>query len=359
MRGLRRDAEEELPVSGSDQILTRVWEFGETRSVQGWRRSTRHVRNPGFGEVLVQVRAASLNFRDLVLTSGKYSAGARPPDRIPLSDGAGEVIAVGEGVHRWRPGDRVAATFSLGWLDGDMPREAPGLSLGGPIDGVLSEFVTLPEYGLVSIPDHLSFEEAATLPCAAVTAWNALFGLVPLRPGQVVLVLGTGGVSVFAMQLARIAGAEVIATSSSDAKLARASAIGATYTINYRTHPEWSKEVLRLTGGRGVDHVVEVGGTGTLPQSLDSIRPGGVISLIGILAEGEPSPPARLLRAAGVLRGIQVGSRRMFEDLNRAISGSGMRPVVDRVFAFDDAPAALAYLATGSHVGKVVIRVGD
>jgi NADPH:quinone reductase-like Zn-dependent oxidoreductase len=313
--------------------------------------------SPGRGQVLVRMRAASLNYRDLLVARGSYGAGALPPDLVPLSDGAGEVVEIGPGVTRVAPGDRVAGIFMQSWLGGEQGPEDGQSALGGAIDGVLAEYVVFDAQGLVAIPPHLSFEQAATLPCAAVTAWNALYGLHPLQPGQTVLILGTGGVSIFALQFAHAAGARVIATSSSDEKLARAKAMGASDGINYRTHPEWQEAVRALTGGRGVDHVVEVGGAGTLGRSLGAVRRGGVVSLIGVLTQGELDP-MRIFRSGAIVRPVYVGSRQMFEAMNRLIALHRLEPVIDRVFAVDEAKQAYRHLQAAGHVGKVVIRIG-
>jgi NADPH:quinone reductase-like Zn-dependent oxidoreductase len=311
---------------------------------------------PGRGQVLVRMRAASLNYRDLMVASGRYGAGPLPPDLVPLSDGAGEVAEIGAGVTRVAPGDRVAGIFMQSWLGGEQEPEHGRSALGGAIDGVLAEYVVFDAQGVVPIPPHLSFEQAATLPCAAVTAWNALYGLQPLRPGETVLILGTGGVSIFALQFAHAAGARVIATSSSDEKLARARAMGASDGINYRGTPEWQDAVRALTDGRGVDHVVEVGGAGTLGRSLGAARRGGVVSLIGVLTQGELDP-MRLFRSGAIVRPVYVGSRQMFEAMNRLIALHRLEPVIDRVFAFDEAKQAYHYLQAAGHVGKVVIRI--
>lgn len=314
------------------------------------------VGQPGPGEVLVRMRAASLNFRDLLLTSGAYPAAALPEQLVPLSDGAGEIVAVGEGVERWRIGDRVCGIFTQSWLAGRKKPADDSQELGGPIDGVLTQFRIFNEQGLVAVPEHLSFEEAATLPCAAVTAWNALFCGRPVRAGETVLILGTGGVSCFALQFAKMAGAHVIATSSSDQKLDRARALGASETINYKTQPEWQDEVRRLTDGRGVDHVVEVGGPGTLQRSLASLAMNGQAHLIGVLTQGEINPLA-ILGAAINVRGILVGSREMFEDMNRAIVHHQLKPVIDSTYAFEEAPSAYRSLQKAGHVGKIVITI--
>src|SRR5581483_8405186 len=267
-----------------------------------------------------------------------------------------EVEAIGPGVTRVKPGDRVAAIFMQTWIGGDIEPEHAASSLGGAIHGVLTEYAVFSQDGLVKLPDHLSFEEGATLPCAAVTAWNALYGGRSLRVGESVLVLGTGGVSIFALQLAHAAGARVIATSSSDVKLARARELGAPDGVNYSDHPAWHEEVLRLTGGRGVDHVVEIGGAGTLSQSIEAARLGGQVHQIGVRAGGSGAVnPAASMRKGLILRGIYVGSRQMFEAMNRAIDLHRIAPVIDRVFAFAQAPDAYRYLESQAHVGKIVI----
>lgn len=312
---------------------------------------------PRRGQVLLKMRAWSLNYRDLMVATGRYGASGTRPGLVPLSDGAGEVVAVGEDVRRARPGDRVCPTFMQGWYGGEVIAEARQRALGGGIDGVLAEYVVADEADLVHVPDGLSFEEAATLPCAAVTAWNALFGGRPVQPGETVLVLGSGGVSIFALQFAHAAGARVIATSSSDDKLARMKALGAAEGINYRARPEWQEAVRELTGGRGADHVVEVGGAGTLPRSVAAARIGGQVALIGVLTGGQIDP-APIMRRNITLRGIFVGSREMFEAMNRAIAQHRIRPVIDAVFPFAEARAAYRHLQGAGHVGKVVIRAG-
>jgi NADPH:quinone reductase-like Zn-dependent oxidoreductase len=311
---------------------------------------------PGPREVVVRFHAASLNYRDLMFARGVYNPKARLP-AVPLSDGAGEIVEVGPGVARWKIGDRVCPIFMQGWIEGPPSPEKNKTSLGGgDLDGVLRQMGAFHEDGLVRIPSHLSYEEAATLPCAAVTVWHALVTFGRLKAGDTVLTLGTGGVSVFAAQFAKMHGARVIATSSSDDKLARARELGADDTINYKTTPDWEREVLRLTGGGGVDHVVEVGGAGTLGKSVASARVGGRIAVIGVLAvEGNFNPVGLLMKNAA-LQGIFVGSREMFEEMNRAIEANKLRPVIDRTFAFDQARQAIEHLASGSHFGKVVIK---
>jgi NADPH:quinone reductase-like Zn-dependent oxidoreductase len=314
---------------------------------------------PGRGQILVRMRAASLNYRDLGVASGRSARGPAPANLIPLSDGAGDVMETGPDVTRFKPGDRVAGLFMQSWFGGDMEPDHVASSRGGAIDGVLAEYAVFEQDGVVALPQHLSFEEGATLPCAGVTAWNALYAGRPLRSGETVLVLGTGGVSVFALQFAHAAGARVIATSSSDSKLAQARALGASDGINYRQHPEWHQEVLRLTNGRGVDHVVEVGGPGTLSRSIAATRIGGQVHLIGVLTGGEGAiDPTPILRRNTILRGIYVGSRQMFEAMNAAITLHKIAPVIDRVFTFEQARDAYHYMTTQAHVGKVVIRVG-
>jgi NADPH:quinone reductase-like Zn-dependent oxidoreductase len=310
---------------------------------------------PGPGEVLIKVKAVSLNYRDLLISKGLYNP-KLPLPRIPLSDGAGEVTATGPGATRFKPGDRVAACFMPAWTAGPIDDSKARSAHGGETDGTLAEEIVVPQEGLVSIPEHLSFEEAATLPCAAVTAWHALVDSGGIKPGDTVLTLGTGGVSIFALQFAKIAGARVIATSSHDDKLARLSEMGASEVINYKTTPEWDRQVLSLTAGRGVDHVVEVGGAGTLPRSIRAVRRGGHIALIGVLSGlGDVNPMPILMKGLRV-QGIFVGSRFMFEAMNRAITVDGLHPVIDRVFEFEDVIAAFRHLESGSHFGKVVVR---
>jgi NADPH:quinone reductase-like Zn-dependent oxidoreductase len=310
---------------------------------------------PGRGQVLVRLRAASLNYRDLLVVKGIYNPRI-PLPRIPLSDGAGEVVALGDDVRPFKPGDRVACCFMPGWVEGPITEEKAETSLGGTVDGLLAEYAALPAEGVVPVPAHLSFEEAATLPCAAVTAWNALFVAGRIQPGNTVLVQGTGGVSLFALQFARLAGARVIITSSSDQKLARARELGASESVNYKTTPDWDKEVRRLTGGRGVDHVVEVGGAGTLNRSLACVRTGGTISMIGVLTGGAAEVrTVMILHRTVRVQGIYVGSRLMFEDMNRAISAHSLRPVIGSTFPFTEALAALRQMESGSHFGKIVL----
>jgi NADPH:quinone reductase-like Zn-dependent oxidoreductase len=311
---------------------------------------------PGPGEAIVRVRACSLNYRDLAVMRGAYGGNVKPP-LIPLSDGAGEVTEVGPGVTRVKPGDKVAAIFMQDWLEGPPDDLKANSALGGAIDGMMAEKVCLKADGLVHYPGHLTHEEAAALPCAAVTAWHALFRSGGLKPGESVLLQGTGGVSIFGLQFAKMAGARAIVTSSSDAKMERLRTMGADAVINYKTTPDWDKPVRQLTNGVGVDHVVEVGGAGTLPLTSKSVRRGGHIALIGVLAgRGEFDPRLMMLKSAK-LQGIFVGSREMFEEMNRAIALARLRPVIDRVFEFGQLIEALDYMASGAHFGKICIRV--
>jgi NADPH:quinone reductase-like Zn-dependent oxidoreductase len=312
---------------------------------------------PAYRQVVVKVKACSLNFRDLGIVRGTYRMPARE-NLIPLSDGAGEVIEVGPGVTRVKVGDRVAGCFFQRWVGGEAPADVHASALGGGIDGMLAEYALLEEDGIVKLPGHLSLEEGATLPCAGVTVWNAMMEHAKLIAGQTVLLQGTGGVSILGLQLARTMGIQVIITSSSDDKLARAKALGANHGINYKTTPDWEKAALGFTGGRGVDHVVEVGGAATLARSFGAIRVGGKISMIGGLSgpATELNPGLIFARRANV-QGISVGSMQMFEAMGRAIAASGIKPVLDKVFHFDEAQAAYRHMASGAHFGKIVIRV--
>jgi NADPH:quinone reductase-like Zn-dependent oxidoreductase len=302
-------------------------------------------------EVLVRVRAVSLNYRDVAIAR---LAQKRKKPIVPTSDGAGEVVAVGKEVTRLAVGDRVAANFFPNWLDGELSEEAHAAALGGSVDGMLAEEVVLHERAWVKIPAHLSFEQAATLPCAGVTAYNALFEAATLRPGDSILVQGTGGVSIFALQLARAAGATVYATSSSAEKRKRLEALGAAATFDYRELPKWGDAVRAATGGRGVDVAVEVGGPGTFDQSVAALRYGGTMSILGVLTGTSGPVNTYAIFHKGVrVHGVYVGSVRMFEALNRV----PIEPIVDKTFAFDDARAAYEYLASGKHFGKVVVRV--
>jgi NADPH:quinone reductase-like Zn-dependent oxidoreductase len=317
------------------------------------------VPEPADGEVLIKVHATSLNYRDHAVVTGKYFGGVLQRDTVPLSDGAGEVVKIGANVSRFQEGDRVAGCFFQGWVDG-VPDPTRLMALGSPADGMLAEYVVLHEDGVVGIPEHLSYEEAACLPCAGLTAWNALMESGSIRAGQTMLALGTGGVSIFALQFAKMSGARVIITSSDDNKLVRAKELGADDTINYKSTPDWDEEVMKLTNGRGVDHVVEVGGAGTLAKSFLSVGFRGQVSLIGVLSgrDGDTNPHGLMLKNAR-LTGIFVGSRVMFEHMNDAISINGLHPVIDREFAFEEAADAFGYQLSQAHLGKVVIKVAE
>jgi NADPH:quinone reductase-like Zn-dependent oxidoreductase len=331
-----------------------AWQFSSF-GIDSLELTERSAPQPGPGEVLVRVHAISINYRDLLMVKGLYNPKLKLP-RIPCSDGAGEVTAVGQGVTRWKTGDRVAGIFMQNWLDGPLtPAKSKG-ALGGDIDGMLAEYVVLRDTGLVRLPEHLSYTEAATLPCAAVTAWNAL-AAGSLKPGATVLILGTGGVSIFALQLARLMGVRVLGISGSAAKLERARSLGLDAGINYRETPAWDRWALEQTGGEGVDLVIEVGGVGTLPRSLGAIRMGGVIAQIGVLAgAAEPLPLALILHKQARIQGIYVGSRKDFEEMNKAITLTGMRPVAES-YPWTKAREVMARMEQATHFGKLVLTV--
>jgi NADPH:quinone reductase-like Zn-dependent oxidoreductase len=335
----------------------RLYQFGNLGNLDALKLVEAPDPKPGPGQVVVRIRACSLNHRDLNIVSGGYTSHALKPSAIPLSDGAGEVITVGPGVARWKEGDRVAPIFVQRWLGGELLLEYMPSALGGPSDGVLAEQIVLSEEGLVRIPSHLSFEQAATLPCAAVTAWNAAMVKGALRPGQALVTLGTGGVSLFAAQFGLLTGARVIATTGTAGKIARVQALGVTDVIDYRAQPDWDARVRELTGGRGADLVVDVGGPGSLARSIGALRYCGHVSVVGNLAGKAAIDPGALFAKRASMCGIQVGSRDMFEAMNRAIEVAKLEPVIDRVFDFTNARAAYEHLASGKHFGKVVIRV--
>jgi NADPH:quinone reductase-like Zn-dependent oxidoreductase len=312
---------------------------------------------PGADEVMIRVRAVSLNYRDLLIAQGKYNPHMTLP-RVPLSDGAGEVVSVGAEVTAWKPGDRVVVPFFPAWIDGELSPAKAASALGGDVDGMLREFATVRADALLPIPPHFGFEQAATLPCAAVTAWNGLFVSGHLRPGQILLLQGTGGVSLFGLQFGKMAGATIILISSSDAKLESGRAMGAHHTINYRTEPEWEKRVLEITEGRGADLALEVGGAGTLSKTLRAMGYAGHVSLIGVLSgiAGEVQI-GHILHKALTVRGIYVGSRAMFKAMNDAITRNRLEPIIDHVFSFDESPAAFRHLESAQHFGKIVIRI--
>ncbi|MCB1140329.1 MAG: NAD(P)-dependent alcohol dehydrogenase [Leptospiraceae bacterium] len=318
----------------------------------------RPLQKPGPGQLLLRMKAASLNYRDLLMVAGNYNPRLKMP-LVPCSDGVGVVEEAGEGCAR-KPGTRVSPIFARTWHDGPPFREMLKRTHGGPLDGTLQQFMVVPEEDVVHVPEHLGDEEAAALPCAGLTAWSSLVERGPVRPGEKLLILGTGGVSIFALQFGRILGAEIIVTSGSDAKLQKAAELGAHHLINYRTNPNWDREVFKLTGGQGVDHIVEVGGVGTLEKSIRSVRPGGSIYLIGVLAGKEaPLDLTPVLMQDIRIQGVVVGSRRAFQNMNRAVDVHEIHPVVDRVFSFEESVQAFEYLKSGSHFGKICIRIQD
>ena len=335
----------------------KLYRIGAAGSIDGLELRDEAEPTPAHGQIGVRVRACSLNYRDLMMVKGQYR-GTRPDGLVPLSDGAGEVVSVGPGVTRFAAGDRVAGCFFDKWTGGALTHALEATARGGAIHGMLAEHVVLSEEGAVRVPAHLSYAEAATLPCAALTAWNALVTFGRASAGETVLTQGTGGVSIFAVQFARILGLRVVATSSSDGKLERVRALGASDLINYVATPEWQGEVKRATDGVGVDLAVEVGGPGTFARSMEATRPGGRIAVIGLLSgPGERIDPLTILRRRLSVGGILVGSTEMFEAMNRAIALHAIRPVIDRVFAFDEAPAAYRHLEAAGHFGKIVIEV--
>ncbi|MCY4396156.1 MAG: NAD(P)-dependent alcohol dehydrogenase [Rhodospirillaceae bacterium] len=332
----------------------KVWQIVGDGGIDALEMTEWPSPEPGPGQVKVRVRANSINYRDLNAVRAPGRMGLAFP-RIPNSDGAGDVVAVGAGVSGIGVGDRVAGCFFQNWAAGDISAAAMASALGGPIDGMLAEEVVLNAHGVVPVPAHLDYAEAATLPCAALTAWNGLAVSGGLKAGDTVLLLGTGGVSIFALQFCAMTGAQAIITSKSDDKLARARKMGAWRTINYAETPDWASAVNDMTGGAGVDHVVEVGGGGTLEQSIEAVRVGGHIAMIGVLTQGAVNPTP-ILRKSIRLHGIYVGSRAMFLDMNAAIEAGGLKPVIDRRFAFADAPDTYRCMEAAGHFGKIVIE---
>jgi NADPH:quinone reductase-like Zn-dependent oxidoreductase len=335
----------------------RAWQLDGAFGFEQLRLVEREREALGWGQVRVRLRAASLNFRDLLTIQGFYNP-RQPLPLVPCSDGAGEVVEVGEGASRFEVGARVAPIFAQGWRDGEPSKERLGATLGGPLDGTLREEIVVDEDDLVALPDWMSFEEAACLPCAGVTAWSALVTHGKLKAGDVVLTQGTGGVSIFAIQLAKMIGARVIATSSSPDKLERLRALGASEVIDYKQDKAWGATAKKMTGGRGVDHVVEVGGAGTLAQSLRAVRIGGRISMIGVLSGGaEQINVIPILMQNICLQGIIVGHRASFEELITALSLSKVRPIISDTFELERAPEAMEHMLAGKHLGKVVITL--
>ncbi len=311
---------------------------------------------PGPGQVLVKLKSACINYRDLAIVSGY--GGNYPLPFVPLSDGAGEIEAVGAGVTRVSKGDRVAPLFFQGWQAGEPTPYSLATSLGGPLDGCAEEYLCLSAEGVSKIPARLSYEEAACLPCAGLTAWRALVSEGQIKAGDTVLVQGTGGVSIFALQFAKAAGAEVIVTSSSDAKLERAKALGADHLVNYKATPDWASEARRLTGGRGVDHIVEVGGAETLQQSIMAARLGGRIAVIGLLSGlMKDVNVAAIFSQNLTIKGITVGNREQFDAMVRAIDRNAIKPMIDAHYGLEDLPDALTHMQGASHFGKIVIDI--
>ncbi|MCC5858471.1 MAG: NAD(P)-dependent alcohol dehydrogenase [Ectothiorhodospiraceae bacterium] len=333
----------------------RVWEVQNDWGIDNLRLAERPEPEAGPGQIVIAMKAASLNYRDLMTVLGKGAFRELPA--IPFSDGAGEIISVGAGVTRVKPGDRVCPMFFQSWIDGGPSAEKRSRSLGGPLPGVLQERMLLDAEGVSPVPEHLSWEEAATLPCAALTAWRALIVEGKMQAGDTVLVLGTGGVSTFALQFAKMHGATVIVTSSSDEKLEQARAMGADHLINYRRTPEWAKEANALTEGQGVDHVLEVGGAGTINQSLEAARVGGRVMVIGVLSGFSTEIAMRSIYMKNLrVIGLSVGSREHFETMSAAIARHSMRPVIDTVLPFDAVPEGLRRMQSGVHRGKICFR---
>lgn len=336
----------------------RAYELEDLTGLSSLSIVDRPTPRPGPRQVRVRIRATSLNYRDLLVASGSYSRGGSRRPLVPLSDGAGEIVELGEGVTRHRVGDRVMGSFFQAWIDGPFEERMAASALGGAIDGVLAEEVIFEEEAAVTIPDAFSFEEAATLPCAGVTAWVGLVEHGKLSPGEVVLAMGTGGVSLFALQIAKAFGARVILTSSHDDKLTRGEALGADETINYRADPAWDVRARALTGGEGVDHILEVGGEKTMPISVRAVRDGGHISLVGLLTGGRGDPSVADESGKGVrVDSVFVGSAHHLAGFAAFMAQKGIRPVVDRVFDFGDAKGAYERMERGEHFGKIVIRV--
>ena len=333
-----------------------AWQVGAQQGIDSLRRVQRPGPVAGPGEVVVRVRATALNHRDLMIASSRYGA-RKPEDRVPLGDGAGEIVELGAGVNGWKVGARVTAPHFVHWIDGAYSPAIFARDLGNTADGWLAERIVLPAASLVAVPESLSFEEAAALGAAGITSWAVIESFAGVKAGDVVLALGTGGVSILALQIAKMAGATAAITSSSDAKLAIARELGADITVNYRKQPDWAAAVRAATGGRGVDIVVETVGLATLSQSLSCCAPNARVGLLGALG-GRPeggSDLQGLIAGNAIVKGITSGSRRMLEDLLRAVVANGVRPKIDRRFAFDDAVAAYRYLEAGDFVGKIVI----
>ena len=335
----------------------RAWAIEDEWNIDHLRLTTRKEPRPGPGQVLLRMKASSLNFRDTYVIVRGYGSFTGNLPLVPISDGVGEVIETGPGVTRVKVGDRACPTFCQTWIGGEPTLERLSQSLGGPIDGTMVDLMCLSQEGVCKVPEHLSDEQAAGLPCAALTAWSAVVTNDRLGPCSRVLVLGTGGVALFALQFSKLLGAHVTMISSSDAKLERVKQMGADACINYSTTPEWYKPAREISGGSGFDHIVELGGEKTLPQTLRCIRPGGTVSMIGVLSGGALAAPLGLVVTRQVrLQGITVGSRDMFEAMLRAVAQHKVQPVIDKVFAFEQLKDGLAYLKGGSQFGKICIK---
>ncbi|HTM59889.1 MAG TPA: NAD(P)-dependent alcohol dehydrogenase [Burkholderiales bacterium] len=335
----------------------KVFQIQDDWGFEHLKLATRPDPRPGPGQVLLRMKAASVNYRDLVVPTRGYGSHTGALPLVMLSDGAGEVVETGAGVTRVKAGDKVCPLFAQAWISGPPTPERLSRSLGGPVDGTMQEYMVLPEGGVVKFPAHLSWEEAAALPCAALTAWSAVVTHDQLGPGSRVLVQGTGGVALFALQFAKLRGCHVTVISSSDEKIAKAKALGADAAINYQKVPEWYKATRELTAGAGYDHILELGGEKTLPQSLRCIRPGGTLSMIGVLSGSMLSAPLGLVVTRHVrLQGITVGNRDGFEAMMLAIGQHKLKPVTDKVFAFAELKEALGYLKSGAHFGKIILR---
>jgi NADPH:quinone reductase-like Zn-dependent oxidoreductase len=335
----------------------KVFQIQDDWSMDHLKIAERRRPQAGPGEVLLRMKAASINYRDLLVPLRGYGSFTGTLPLVPISDGVGEVVEIGADVTRVSPGDRVCPMFMQKWIAGEPDLKRITSTLGGPLDGVMQEFMVVHEEGIAKAPEHLGDEEAATLPCAALTAWSALVAEGGVKAGDRVLVQGTGGVSLFALQFAKLLGAKVIVLSSSDDKLKRAEGLGADDGINYSNVPDWGKAVKKRTGGDGVDHIVEVGGEKTLPQSLRAIRPGGTISMIGVLSGANMGVALGLIVTRKVrLQGITVGHRDSFEAMTRAITQHRVKPAIDQIFAFEELKEAMEYLRQGKHFGKICIR---
>ncbi|PPR77865.1 MAG: alcohol dehydrogenase [Alphaproteobacteria bacterium MarineAlpha2_Bin1] len=328
----------------------------ETTSISNLELIDRPVPEPNSNEVLVKLFASSLNYRDLLIAIGGYGSRQKKRDLIPLSDGSGEIVSVGSSVKKFKVGDRVLASFFQSWISGELTEELLDDDLGRSSDGVLTQYRCFKQEGLVKIPNYLSFIEAASLPCAALTAWSGIIELGCIKPGQTVLIQGTGGVSLFAMQFALMAGASVIVTSSSDKKIEILRKMGVKKTINYSKHPEWGMKVLEITDGMGVDHVMEVGGAGTLKQSIRSVKPGGVISIIGVLDGAKSNLLIPLIGSRKIrLQGVTVGSVENLLNMVKAMENHKIKPIIDKVYKLNESKDAYEYLKSGKHFGKICI----